>query len=259
MKKKKRKYSIVRILRVLGVAGIMVLLFFSIQLKSNTNIKNVNIVLKSKLQSKLIAKTDILKYLNKSLDKDLEIEIIDRVEIDKIERLLDNSKYIKRSDVYLDSKNHLHIECELRDPIVRISRKTGKDFYLDSEGSAIPISKRRTVRVPIINGNIGIAGLSDINKEGSKYNDILKLSKKINSDPFLKPLIEQIYIDNSNRLTLIPKLGRQKIEFGELVGIDEKLRKIKAFYKSGLPTSGWDKFEKLNLEWEGQVVITKSN
>lgn len=259
MTKKKRKYSIIRILRVLGVAGIVVLLFFSIKLKSNTNIKNVNIVLESKLENKLIAKSDIIKYLNRALNKDIEIETIDKIEIDKIEKLLDQSKYVKSADVYLDSKNHLHIECILRDPIVRISRKNKKDFYLDIEGNTIPISKRKTIRVPIISGNINIKGLADINKKDSKYNNILYLIKEINKDDFLNPLVEQIYIDKSNRLTIIPKLGRQKIEFGELVEIDEKLNKIKAFYKSGLPTSGWNKFEKLNLEWEGQVVITKSN
>ncbi len=253
------KPNILRIIRVLGVAGIMVMLYFSIQMKANSNIKNINIVLESKTKRKLVEKEDILKYLNKALDKDLEIEKIDKVEISEIEYLMDKSKYIKNSEVYLDSKNNLHIHCVLRDPIVRISRRNGKDFYLDSDGNPIPISRRAAIRVPIITGNIKIGELNEIKKKGNTFHKILELSKKINSDQFLNALIEQIYIDNNNRLTIIPKLGRQKIEFGKLNKIDNKLARLKTFYKAGMPSSGWANVEKLNLDLTDQVVITKRN
>ena len=253
------KPNILRIIRVLGVAGIMVMLYFSIQMKANSNIKNINIVLESKTKRKLVEKEDILKYLNKALDKDLEIEKIDKVEISEIEYLMDKSKYIKNSEVYLDSKNNLHINCVLRNPIVRISRKNGKDFYLDSDGNPIPISRRATIRVPIITGNIKVGELSEIKKKGNTFHELLELSKKINSDQFLNALIEQIYIDNNNRLTIIPKLGRQKIEFGKLNKIDNKLARLKTFYKAGMPSSGWANVEKLNLDLTDQVVITKRN
>ncbi len=253
------KPNILRIIRVLGVAGIMVMLYFSIQMKANSNIKNINIVLESKTKRKLVEKEDILKYLNKALDKDLEIEKIDKVEISEIEYLMDKSKYIKNSEVYLDSKNNLHIYCVLRDPIVRISRRNGKDFYLDSDGNPIPISRRAAIRVPIITGNIKVGELSEIKKKGNTFHEILELSKKIYSDQFLNALIEQIYIDNNNRLTMIPKLGRQKIEFGSLNKIDNKLARLKTFYKAGMPSSGWANVEKLNLDLTDQVVITKRN
>ncbi len=57
---------IARITRVIGAAGIMVILYFSVQLKANSNIKRVEVTLKSSTNEKLIAKTDIIKYLNKS-------------------------------------------------------------------------------------------------------------------------------------------------------------------------------------------------
>ena len=244
---------------MLGVAGIIVMLYFSIQMKANSNIKNINVVLESKTKRKLIEKGDIIKYLNRSLDKDLEIEKIDRIEIDEVEKLLDKSMYIKNAEVYLDSKNNLHIACVLRDPIVRISRKSGKDFYLDREGKVIPTSGRAAIRVPVITGKLDMAKLRDIDKKGSIFYKILQLSKKIDSDRFLHSLIEQIYISNNDRITLIPKLGQQKIEFGKLELIDNKLDRLKTFYKAGMPSSGWDNVEKLNLDLIDQVVITKRN
>ncbi len=254
MKKILEKYSLSRIIRVLGVAGLIVVLYFSIQYKANTQLKNITIELKTQNKFKLIDKTDILRYLNKSLNKDLEIAKIEKVDILKIEELLDNSNYIKNAEAFLDSKNHLHINCVLRDPIVRIVRANKKDFYIDKEGNPIPVSKRATARVPVVTGFTNSIILKNRNNKKSEYYKLWKLSKELYEDSFLYALIEQIYINEDRNLTLIPKLGKQVIEFGKLTNIDNKLTKIKAFYKSEMPKSGWNKFKKLSVKWDGQIV-----
>ncbi len=254
MKKIWEKYDFLRIIRVLGAAGLIVILYFSIQYKANLNLNNISISLETQYKEKLIDKNDILKFLNKSLNKDLEIAKIEKVDIAKIEKLLDRSNYIKNANVYLDSKNQLHINCKLRDPIARVVRKNKKDFYLDIEGNPIPVSQRATIRVPVITGATYRINLKNRNKKDSEYKKIWKLSKEIYNDAFLNSLIEQINIDEDNSLTLIPKLGKQQIEFGDLTNIDNKLTKIKAFYKNGMTQSGWNKFKKLSVKWDGQIV-----
>jgi cell division protein FtsQ len=254
MKNFLEKYDLLRIIRVLGAAGLIVVLYFSIQFKANSNLKKISITIETQYKEKLIDKSDVLRFLNKSLNKDLEIAKIEKVDISKIEKLLDNSNYIKNADVYLDSKNQLHIHCELRDPIVRINRTNKKDYYLDIEGNPIPVSQRATIRVPLITGATNRINLKNKSKKNSEYRKILKLSKKIHEDPFLNALIEQIDIDEDNSLTLIPKLGKQQIEFGDLTNIDNKLTKIKAFYKNEMKQSGWNKFKKLSVKWDGQIV-----
>ncbi len=254
MKKFLEKYDLLRIIRVLGAAGLIVVLYFSIQFKANSNLKKISITIESQYKEKLINKNDILRFLNKSLNKDLEIAKIEKVDILKIEKLLDNSNFIKNADAYLDSKNQLHIKCKLRDPIVRINRQNKKDFYIDIEGNPIPVSKRATVRVAVVTGAVNRINLKNRNNRNSEYRKIWKLSKKIYEDPFLNALIEQINIDRDNTFTLIPKLGKQQIEFGDLTNIDNKLTKIKAFYKNGMTQSGWNKFNKLSVKWDGQIV-----
>lgn len=252
MKNKKSKYDLIRIFRVFGAAGIVVILFFSIKYKSNLIVNKVNINIESQTKQKLIDEHDILKYLNKSLGKDLEIVKINDVDIKKIEKLLNKSHFIENSNVYLDSKNRLNIKCVLKKPIVRVHRENSKDFYIDINGDPVPFSKRATVRVPIITGNT--ARIQINKKEDSEYMKLWKLARSINDDAFLSALIEQIDIQQNGEILLVPKLGKQKIEFGDLVNSENKLKKVKAFYQSEMKKTGWNKFKKLSVKWDGQIV-----
>lgn len=237
----------------------VIVLYFAVQYKTNSNIRNVSVQLISDSDEKLVAERDIVKYINKSLKKDIEIEKIEDIDIMRIEELLNHVTQIKHAEVFLDSKRNLSIKCELRNPVARVCRSGKKDIYLDENGVAIPLSKRAVCRVPIINGNVNKIKYNEKDVEGSIFGNILEISKKIYYDDFLRPLIEQLYIDENSKLILIPKLGRQEIVFGDWEQIDEKLDKIKAIYKSGMKGSAWRKFKKIDLNWEGQVVITKTN
>ncbi len=259
MGKKKRKYNIGRVLRAIGAVGIMIVLYFAVQYKTNSNIQNVSVQLISDSSEKLVAERDIINYIKKSLNKDIEIEKIEDLDINKIEETLNHVTQIKHAEVFLDSKQNLSIKCELRNPVVRVCRGGKKDIYLDESGVAIPLSKRAVCRVPIINGNVNKIKYDEKDVEGSIFGNILEISKKIYYDDFLRPLIEQLYIDKESKLILIPKLGRQEIVFGDWEQIDDKLDKIKAIYKSGMKGSAWREFKKIDLNWEGQVVITKTN
>ena len=251
-----RKYNIWRILRTLGVAGIVVVLYFSIQKKEHTQSHKIYVEIHTNDKDKLIKKSDILNYLKKTLNKDLESEKTEKIDIAKIEKLLDNSKYIENADVYFDKKSHLHINCYLRSPIVRINRKGKKDFYLDYKGNPIPVSKRAAIRVPVISGEVDFFNIAKIHEKNTLSGDVLALSRKIYDDPFLYALIEQIYINKNKEVILIPKLGKQKIEFGAIENIDNKLNKLKIFYKEGMSKKGWTKYSKLSLKWDGQIVGT---
>ncbi len=259
MGKKKRKYNIGRVLRVVGVIAIVIILHFAIKYKTNSNIQNVSVQLVSHSDEKLVEERDIITYIKKALKKDIEIEKIEDVDIKKIEELLNHVTQIKHAQVFLDSKQNLSITCELRNPVVRVCRGGKKDIYLDENGTAIPLSKRAVCRVPIVNGNVNDIKYDEKDVEGSLFGNILEISKKIYYDDFLNPLIEQLYIDKNSKLILIPKLGRQEIVFGDWEQIDDKLDKIKAIYKSGMKGSAWREFKKIDLNWEGQVVITKTN
>lgn len=46
----------------------------------------------------------------------------------------------------------------------------------------------------------------------------------------------------------------QIVEFGTPVNYEDKLHKLMVFYKDILPQKGWTKYEKVNLNYEGQII-----
>lgn len=78
--------------------------------------------------------------------------------------------------------------------------------------------------------------------------------EKITGDEFWNAQITQLDIDNKLRITLYPQVGNEVIEFGKPEDIDTRFKKLKIFYKEILPKVGWNKYDRVNLEYEGQIV-----
>lgn len=254
MKKLFNKNIIKKSLIIVGTISIMIVLFFAVRQRSASNIDSVKVILESNNPVKLIGEEDVLTFLQKATRKNIKNQDIRNINIEEIEMLLDKSRYIKNSEVYIGTNGVFTIHCVLNDPIMRVSGMQSEDFYFDADGNIIPLSQRAACRVPLLSGNLRIIDFNNMQKKGSNANVILDIGKKLSEDVFLSALIEQIYIENNGKLILIPKVGHQKLEFGGLTNVDEKLDKIKVFYKSGMAGAGWKKFSRINLEWEGQVV-----
>jgi cell division protein FtsQ len=49
-------------------------------------------------------------------------------------------------------------------------------------------------------------------------------------------------------------VGDERIEFGRPEDVEVKLKKLMIFYKEIMPRMGWNKYDRVNLEYEGQIV-----
>ena len=121
----------------------------------------------------------------------------------------------------------------------------------------MPLSEHFTARVLVATGNIPPYVPNFLERERHLMKDVFRLTGLVNKDEFLAPLIDQIHVSNQGELTLIPKVGDQKILLGRIYGIDDKLKNLKIFYKEGVPYEGWRKFDTYNLKYKGQVVAEK--
>jgi hypothetical protein len=57
-----------------------------------------------------------------------------------------------------------------------------------------------------------------------------------------------------NAITIFPQVGDERIEFGKPENAEVKFKKLMIFYKEILPRTGWNKYNRVNLEYEGQIV-----
>lgn len=237
------------------ICGLLLLLLAAVERKRNLVFEVVDIEINdSNLGRNLITEEDLRLAIRNHLGFELDVSTIADIDIRELEKVLNQSAFIQRAEVYVTGSHKIRIEITQREPIVRIQPEGGEEpYYLDKYGEEIPVVRNFAIRVPLVTGDIGAFDAAFAEKDNN-LNAVYQLALKIKSDEFLTALIEQIHVDKKENIILIPKIGKEKILLGDVAQLDEKMEDLKTFYKEGITREGWNKFAYLNLKYENQVI-----
>lgn len=205
----------------------------------------------------LIDPTDIKQAINRHFGYQLEGRIIADVDVDRVEEALETEPFIEDAEVYIAANDVIHINVEQRAPVLRVIDNQGINYYLDEDGIQMPLSKHFATKVLVVTGSLPAYSKQFLSRKRDRLKQAFELAEMIRADEFLYPLVEQMHFDPNGKITLVPKLGQQQIKFGKYNNAEDKLRRLKIFYKEALPYEGWRKYATINLEYDGQVVCKK--
>ncbi|MDR1883140.1 MAG: hypothetical protein LBR26_10240 [Prevotella sp.] len=196
---------------------------------------------------RLVDAEDIAGYI-KEKGLDPTGKKIKDINTNAIEEAILTNRLLKKADVFVTDNGAVKVSVEERKPVLRVMSNTGENYYIDSEGCKIPLSKRFTAYLPVATGAI---------KEGFAKADLYKFALFLHNDRFWNAQIEQIVVLPDQDIKLIPRVGNHQIILGDLYGYRERLDKLLAFYENGLNETGWNKYSLINLKFDNQVVCTK--
>lgn len=205
----------------------------------------------------LITAEDIRENIKKSFVVGIEGMPIGALNVERIEEVLDNDPFIKSAEVYINHRNIMHINLVQRKPALRIIDQNGLNYYLDTEGNKMPLSKHFSAKVLVATGAIPPHVPNYQKRRKHVLKDLFELANLIDADEFLQPMIEQIYRDQNGEYTLIPKVGKQKILLGLYEDIEDKFFRLEKFYQEAIPYAGWRRYKTINLKFRNQVVCKK--
>ena len=252
-KKKVRDTVIWGLLLAAIVAG----LFFSVQRKQNAKVQSIKIEITGlKDGEQLIKEKEVKQILQLAAGKTLNQVNIKTLDLRKLEAKLNLDKRIEQADLYFDSNDCLHVKVIQRKPIMRVMEVSGNEYFLDAQGERIPFVRGSIVRVPVVTGvRDTFFDKMLISDKPSKLKDVFEVMKFVSEDAFLSALIEQANIEagGNGNIVLVPKVGREKIVFGNASDIRSKFDNLKIFYKDGMPKLGWNRYKTLNLSYTKQV------
>lgn len=201
-----------------------------------------------------INKNDILKLVSGGEQSYILGKKLDEYDLKNIENRIKSNKFVHHVEVYTDLEGSLVVHAKQNKPIARVVQTYGPDAYIDTEGRILPVSDRFTARVLLISGDFTRDLVkSDLEKTpGGKQ--IFEMLQFIQQDEFWSAQIVQMDIDEEGEIILYAQVGNQYIEFGKAENIKRKFDKLEIFYKEILPQQGWDKYERVNLKYENQIV-----
>ncbi len=195
-----------------------------------------------------------------------EGKAINKKTLEGLNNILCNMPHTEHVKTYRTISGRLGVEVSLRNPVIRVINNN-ESFYIDENGYMFPLSELHTARVLIATGNIPAiysAGRNILkpNTDGDDTDatdlaGLFAVASFIHNDEFWRAFIDQIYVLPNGKFELIPKNGYHTIEFGNPELIDEKFRKLKVFYVYGLSRKGWHYYNKINLEYNNQIICSK--
>ncbi len=182
-------------------------------------------------------KNSIKKYIYTSKDS---------ISITKIEDELDKNTFVEKSQVYTAVGHKLFVNIKQKEPVARIITNDSI-FYLDKNSSFMSLSKLHSADVPII---FGFNQFSDLDY-------LTKVSLMIRDDKFLNQNITQIIINDNQEINLKLSGLNTFIELGHNNKLEKKIQNLKAFYNRAIRKNDMEKYKKVNLQFENQVVAVK--
>lgn len=183
------------------------------------------------------------------------------VDARKIEDMLKASPFVKTAECFKTQDGHVCILLTQRMPVVRIKAVQGDDYYVDDNDCIMPNS-HYTSDLIIATGHIS---------KWFAMNYISPVSKAIMGDDLWRNQIEQINVLPDRSIELVPRVGEQIINLGQLPEskyknerrklvndfINKKLTRLENFYKYGLSQAGWNKYSYINLEFDNQIICKR--
>jgi cell division protein FtsQ len=205
-------------------------------------------------EHEMLNATDVTKILDNAMGSEIKGSYIKHLDLGRVEQILEENPSVSNAEAFINGKNELEITIMPREPILRVIDNRGGNYFLDPKGTQMPTSRLYTPRVLVVTGNVPIYLAGFLDKDKGLMKDIFNLAKKIGDDGFMADMIEQIHITNVGEIVLVPQVGKQKILFGDAENVEEKFKNLLAFYKEGMPYSGWNKYNVIDVRFKGQVV-----
>lgn len=202
----------------------------------------------------LINEEDVLLTIERSFGFPLETMPLGSVDVERLERVLKEEPFVLKANAFVNAENEVNISIVQRNPVLRIIDRNGANYYLDENAFKMPLSTHFTARVLVATGNIPPYVTDYKGNIQDMLHHLFELATTIRNDEFLQPMIEQIYVNNNRELTLVPKVGKQKILFGRYTSVEDKIKRLKIFYTEALPYEGWRKYKTVDLKFQGQIV-----
>lgn len=240
------------------VIGFVVLLVAAIQDKDARKCKSIHVSFEGADGNFFIESKDIKSLITKDKKNNPVGKPISEIDIRELEAIVDKEPWVKNSEIYIDNGQRLNIKIAQREPVARVFTFSGNSYYMDITGEHIPVSNRYAARVPVFTGFPTDA--VKLQQTDSILNrQIVELGAYIGKDPFWMAQVEQLMITPDRKFEFVPKLGDQVIAFGEGTDIPKKFTKLLAFYQEGLNKVGWNKYSRINIAFENEVVCTRKN
>ena len=169
------------------------------------------------------------------------------INLRQMEETLEAKDLIEKAECWTTQNGIVCISIHQRIPVIRVMNNQGEDFYIDSHGRAMPHTEY-ACRLIVCTGYITKQYAAKV---------LAPLANIINDDTFWKNGIVQMNILADGSVELVPRVGDHIVYLGQPVRINKKLERLRKFYRYGLNKAGWNKYSRVSVEYDNQIICKR--
>ena len=256
----KEKSNILKMLLIcfwlVAAAGSVVLLVSAIKDKKTKDCQGFEITLKGNTEQYFLDEKDIQELLTAKGTQKIKGREIKSFDLSKWEKALEKNIWVRDAELFFDNDQVLQVKVWQRQPIARIFTEVGKSFYIDSAAVRLPLSDKLSARLPVFT-NFPSEKESFSKKDSALVSNIRNVSFFLLKNQFWMAQITQIDINASREFEMTPMIGNHVIEFGNGNDAEAKFAKLMVFYRKVLARTGMDRYARLKIQYDKQIVGVK--
>ena len=165
----------------------------------------------------------------------------------QMEDTLSRNPFVERVECYKTQNGHVCVSLSQRQPLLHVIAAGGEQYYVDVHGDILPHT-RLASNLLVATGNIS-------RRYAQKY--LAPIARQIQSDQLWYNQTEQLNVLPDGTLELVPRVGDHVVYLGTPRDIPQKLERLRKFYKYGLSHAGWNRYERISVEFDNQIVCKK--
>jgi cell division protein FtsQ len=209
--------------------------------------RDIDLIIKDSVNAGFITASEVTSILTKHRAHPIGRKV-EEVDLKVLEKILAGHPLIDRVECYKTPGGKIRVEITQRIPVLRVFGKNGENYFVDNKGAIMPPEAKCIAHLPVVTGNV---------EKSFALTDLYEFALFLQRNTFWDAQIEQINVLKGREIELVPRVGNHIIFLGKMNGYESKLSRLKEFYQKGLNRVGWNKYERISVEFGNQIICTK--
>lgn len=164
-----------------------------------------------------------------------------------IENALRSHPLLKSCECYQTASGKVVIDVQQRIPILHVLNSQGDDFYVDSEGKALNPPPGEVFRLPVVTGQVPRAEADSL---------LAGLVRYFCEKGAWADSVEQVAVLPDGTLELALEGEDFLVYLGKTQEVGRKMEHFAKFYNRALQRIGTNKYARISLEFNNQIICT---
>jgi cell division protein FtsQ len=191
---------------------------------------------------------------------------MNEIDIGKLTQTVKADPAVAQCEIVLGVDGVVRVKVNERQPIFRVLNPSGNGYYVDEGGTCFSLLNYAVAEVPVfltetevssMNFPANLLYFSEEELAQTSLDEMVIFGKHLSQNKELNDLVEHVQVKSYGGFEVIPRIGNQILDFGMAFNLDLKTKMLFQFYKSQANRLDLEKYDRINLNYEKQIVCVK--